>query len=135
VRYDLQFRRLAVIAAGGMLGASARYGIARLLPPARGEFPWATFWTNVSGSFLLGLFLIVSFERLPSRHHLRLFVATGILGAFTTMSTYVVESALLVKDGHAWTATLYAVGSLGAGLGLAYAGMLTGRRLARSEEL
>jgi len=119
---------LAVIALGGMVGASARYGVARWLPTDPGRFPWATFWTNLSGSFLLGLLLVLVIERLPPTRYLRPFVATGILGAFTTMSTYEVETALLLKDGHAATALLYGVGSLAAGLALAAAGIRVGRR-------
>jgi CrcB protein len=122
---------LAVVALGGMLGASARYGIARSLPTRAGHFPWATFWTNVSGSFLLGLLLVVIRERLPSGRYLRPFAATGILGAFTTMSTYQVENALLLKDGHVATALAYGLGSLAAGLALAYAGMAAGRAATR----
>jgi len=118
---------LAVIALGGMLGASARYGVAQWLPTRPGRFPWATFWTNMSGSFLLGLLLVLLLERFPPTRLVRPFLATGILGAFTTMSTYEVETALLVKNGHLLTATIYGVGSLVAGLALAYAGILTGR--------
>lgn len=118
---------LAVIAMGGMLGASARYGIAQWLPTRPDEFPWATFWTNMSGSFLLGLFLVLLLERFPPTRLVRPFVATGILGAFTTMSTYEVETALLIKDGHALTALAYGIGSLGVGIALAYAGVLAGR--------
>jgi CrcB protein len=124
---------LAVISLGGMLGSSARYGIARLIPTAEGGFPWATFWTNLSGSFLLGLFLIVILERLPHSRYLRPFVATGIIGAYTTMSTYLVETALLVKDGHASTGLLYGIGSLVAGLVLAYAGIRAGRLIPRRD--
>jgi CrcB protein len=119
---------LAAVAAGGMVGASARHALAEWLPAAPGRFPWATFWTNLSGSFLLGLFLVLLLERLPPTRHLRPFVATGVFGAFTTMSTYQVETALLVRDGHPLTAALYAVGSLAAGVVLAYAGMRAARR-------
>jgi CrcB protein len=118
---------LAAIGLGGMLGASARYGMARWLPTAPGGFPWATFWTNLSGSFLLGFLLVVLLERFPPTKLLRPFLATGILGAFTTMSTYLVETALLIKDGHPSTGLLYALGSLIAGLVLAYAGIHAGR--------
>jgi CrcB protein len=118
---------LAVIALGGMLGASARYGIVRWLPTSAGGFPWATFLTNVFGSFLLGFLLVLLLERFPSSRLVRPFVATGILGAFTTMSTYEVETALLVKDGHAATAVVYAFGSLAVGIALAYAGIVAGR--------
>lgn len=118
---------LAVVAAGGMLGASARYGIARWLPVEPGRFPWATFWTNLAGSFLLGLLLVVLLERFPPGRYARPFLATGIIGAFTTMSTYQVETALLIKDGRTLTAVAYGVGSLLAGLALAFAGIVAGR--------
>ena len=119
---------LAAISVGGMLGASARYGIARLLPTASHGFPWATFWTNLSGSFALGLLLVVLLERFPPTRLVRPFLATGILGAFSTMSTLQVETALLLKDGHLATGVVYGLGSLAAGLGLAYLGILVGRR-------
>lgn len=120
-------RVLAVIALGGMIGASARYGLARWVPTRPGHFPWSTFWTNVSGSFLLGVLLILVLERLRATTYLRPFAATGILGAFTTMSTYQVETALLLKDGHLLTAAAYGLGSPVAGIVLAYAGMRAAR--------
>jgi len=123
---------LAVIAAGGMLGASARYGIGELIPTGPDEFPWATFWTNLSGSFVLGLLLTVLLGRFPPTRLVRPFLATGVLGAFTTMSTYQVETALLIKDGHAMTGVTYGLGSLIAGVALASAGMIAGRLLART---
>lgn len=152
---------LAAISLGGMIGATVRYGLAQWLPTRSGRFPWATFWTNVSGSFLLGLLLVVILDRLPSTRPpataeavsrrsapvgdvdrpagsilrlVRPFAATGILGAFTTMSTFEVETALLLKDGHALTAVVYLGTGLTAGLALAYAGILTGRRLTRRTE-
>ncbi|HEV7760689.1 MAG TPA: CrcB family protein [Acidimicrobiales bacterium] len=118
---------LVAIAAGGMVGASARYGIARWLPVESGRFPWATFWTNLSGSFVLGVVLVLVLERFPPTRYVRPFAATGVIGAFTTMSTYEVETALLLKDGHPLTAVTYALGSLVAGLALAYAGIRAGR--------
>ncbi len=121
---------LAAIALGGMLGASARYGMAEWLPTRPGGFPWATFWTNVSGSFLLGLLLVLLLERFPATRLVRPFVATGLLGAFTTMSSYQIETALLIKDGHALTGIVYGLASLAAGVALAYAGILAGRRSA-----
>src|SRR5581483_852601 len=70
-------RRLAAIAAGGMLGAAARYGLTRAIGT-----PWATFWINVVGSFVLGALVLV----VVSRPLLRPFLATGVIGAFTTFS-------------------------------------------------
>ncbi|HEX6658941.1 MAG TPA: CrcB family protein [Ilumatobacter sp.] len=118
---------LAVIAVGGMAGATARFKLAEALPAAPDQFPWATFWTNLSGSFLLGFLLVALLERFPPTRYLRPFLATGILGAYTTMSTYLVETAVLIKDGHAATGLVYGVGSLVAGLLLGYAGVVAAR--------
>lgn len=118
---------LAVIAIGGMLGATARFKLSEALHTTADRFPWATFWTNLSGSFLLGFLLVVLLERFPPTRYLRPFLATGILGAYTTMSTYTVETALLFKDGHAATAMLYGLGSVVVGVFLAYAGIATAR--------
>lgn len=118
---------LAVIALGGMCGAAARYGVTQLLPTPAGRFPWATFVENLAGSFLLGLLLVLLLERFPPSRYLRPFLATGVLGSFTTMSTYQLETALLIKDGHPLTGALYGLGSLAAGLAVAYAGIRAGR--------
>lgn len=118
---------LAVIALGGMAGSAARYGVGRAIPAAPGRFPWATFWTNLSGSLVLGFLLVVLLERFPPTRYLRPFVATGILGAYTTMSTYLVETAVLLKDGHVATGLMYGLGSLAAGTFLAYAGIVAAR--------
>jgi CrcB protein len=118
---------LAVIAIGGMIGATARYGIARWLSVESGRFPWATFWTNLSGSFVLGFVLVVLVERFPAARLVRVFVATGIIGAFTTMSTFAVETALLVDDGKASTAAVYVTASVIGGITLAVAGIALAR--------
>ena len=118
---------LAVIALGGIVGATARFEVAEALPTAPGHFPWATFWTNLSGSLLLGFLLILIIERARPTRYLRPFLATGVIGAYTTMSTYAVETAVLIKDGHAAVGLTYGIGSLAAGLFLAYAGMVAAR--------
>jgi fluoride exporter len=120
---------LAAIAVGGALGASARYGLSRSWPSHGGGFPWATFWTNVSGSFVLGLFLVIVVERTRPHRLLRPFFATGFLGAYTTFSTFAVETDVLLRDGHAATAAGYAFASLAVGLAAAWLGMVGARRL------
>src|SRR3954470_7587371 len=92
---------LAVIAVGGMIGASARYGVAQLLPARPGAFPWPTFWTNLSGSLVLGVLFVVLTERRQRAGYARPFLTTGILGAYTTFSTFAVEADVLARDGHA----------------------------------
>ena len=120
---------LVAIAAGGALGAPARYEVAQLVHVATGRFPWATFWTNLSGSFALGFFLILVIDRFPPSRHLRPFFATGFLGAFTTFSTLAVETDLLIKDGHAAIGVAYALGSLVAGFTAVWAGIMLARRV------
>ena len=115
---------LAAVALGGALGAPARYGISVAVQVAPGTFPWGTFWTNVSGSLALGLFLALVLERFPPSRYLRPFVATGFLGAYTTYSTFAVETDLLVKNGHLGIALIYVVASFGAGLTAAWIGAL-----------
>jgi fluoride exporter len=120
-------RVLAAVALGAMPGALARYGLSQLVPAAPGSFPWATFWTNVSGSLALGLLLVVLIQRFPLTRHPQAFAGTGFLGAYTTFSTFGVETDLLVKDGHAATAAAYVVASLAAGIGAAWLGVGLGR--------
>jgi CrcB protein len=118
---------IGAIAIGGALGASARYGVAQLVAVSPDSFPWATFWTNITGSFALGVVLALVLERFPPSRYARAFAATGFLGAYTTYSTFAVETDLLVKDGHAVTAMVYAVASLVAGFGAVWLGMWLAR--------
>jgi CrcB protein len=127
-------RVLAAIALGAMPGALARYGLSQLIPLTPGSFPWATFWTNVSGSLALGLLVVVLIARFPLTRHARAFAGTGFLGAYTTFSTFGVETDLLIKDGHAATAAAYVVASLAAGIGAAWLGMSLGRHAAGRTE-
>jgi CrcB protein len=126
VRYDV----LAVIALGGVVGASGRYAIADLVPTGTDGFPTATFLTNVAGSFLLGLVAVLAVERLPPGRYLRPFVATGVLGAFTTFSTFAVESVVLVDHGRPTLAVVYVVSTVVVGLAAAWCGVAAARVLA-----
>jgi len=117
----------AAIAVGGALGASARYGMAQLITVPPDSFPWATFWTNVTGSLALGVVLGLVLERFPSSRYARAFAATGFLGAYTTYSTFAVETDLLVKDGHAGIAVAYVIASFVAGFAAVFVGMWLAR--------
>ena len=125
-----QLAVLLVIALGGALGTLLRYGVSRWIHVANDGFPWATFWTNISGAFVLGVFAAVMIERFPARRYPRPFFAIGFLGAFTTFSTMAVETVTLVKDGHAVLGIGYSGISVAAGLAVAYAGVVAGRRSA-----
>ena len=120
---------VAVVALGGALGAAARYGVNQAVPTAEGGFPWATFWINTSGSLMLGLFLVIVLERLATTRYVGPFFGSGFVGAFTTFSTFSVETDLLIKDGHAMTAVAYVASTLIVGLSCAWVGIVAGRRL------
>ena len=121
--------RAVVIAAGGAVGASLRYGLGRAFPVDAGGFPTTTLAVNVVGSFVLGLVLVLLVERLRPIRHLRSFVAIGLLGAFTTYSTFAVESVTLLDDGHVGAAVGYVVASVVLGLAAAVVGGFLARRV------
>jgi CrcB protein len=81
---------IAVIAVGGVLGAEARYGLSRAITHPAGALPWSTVTVNLVGSFLLGL-LIAGIDARGAHRLLRPFVGVGILGGFTTFSTFAVD--------------------------------------------
>ena len=122
-----QHRVLAAVAAGGALGALARAGVARLFAPAGTGVDAATVLTNLIGCALLGA---LTAHLATGRHHplLRPFAATGLLGGFTTFSTYAVHGRALVAGGHPWVALVEGVVSVAGGLGAAWAGSRAVRR-------
>ena len=98
---------LAAVGAGGFLGALGRYELGVAWPTPAGHFPWTTFTINVSGAFALGLVLTLLLERVGPTRYVRPFFCVGVLGAWTTMSTFAVEGDLLVKSGRAAMAIVY----------------------------
>ncbi len=107
---------LAVIAAGGVVGSLARWGIASALPHHGTAYPWATFWENVTGCLLLGVLMWFVVEVWIVGRYVRPFLGIGVLGGYTTFSTFSVETVGLLRDGAAVTAGVYVVASLLAGL-------------------
>ncbi|MEU4255415.1 MULTISPECIES: FluC/FEX family fluoride channel [Streptomyces] len=107
---------LGAVAVGGALGAGARYGVALALPTAPGAFPWATLWTNVAGCALMGVFMAVLDEARHPHRLLRPLVGTGMLGGFTTFSTYALDIRTLLEQGRAVPAAVYLAGTLLAAL-------------------
>jgi CrcB protein len=98
---------VAVIAVGGALGAVARQLIAEALPEAPSGFPFGTFVVNLSGCLLIGL-LMVSIVEVRRPHRLiRPFVGVGLLGGYTTFSTYAVETQRLIQAGDPRMAFAY----------------------------
>ena len=120
--------RWLAVGAGGFVGAIARYGASLVV--ARfwsGDFPLATFLINVSGSFVLGLFSTLAGERLSISPTWRLFFATGLVGAYTTFSTFEYETQRLTEQAAYWWAALNLVASVSVG----FAAVRLGVALAR----
>ncbi|MFO7261852.1 MAG: fluoride efflux transporter CrcB [bacterium] len=117
------------IALGGALGAVARYVLGSWIHSWAGPgFPWGTFAINATGSLLIGL----SLHCLNTTHaapELRAFVTTGLLGAFTTFSTFTYEAIMLLQEGAWARAAAYTLGSLAIGLLAAGSGLYIGERL------
>jgi CrcB protein len=118
---------LPAIALGGMVGASARHGADLLWPTSRGEIPWATLGVNVVGGLLLGVLMVLVVEA-RGRHPLwRPFAGVGVLGGFTTFSTYVVETDALLRDGRPGLAFAYLAGTLVLALSAVTVGLVATR--------
>ncbi|MBV2152651.1 fluoride efflux transporter CrcB [Kitasatospora sp. SUK 42] len=90
---------VAVVAVGGAVGAVARYAAGLVQPTGATAFPWTTLLVNVVGCAVIGVFLVAITEGRPAHPLLRPFFGTGVLGGFTTFSTYAVDiRRLLVAD-------------------------------------
>jgi CrcB protein len=118
------------VALGGALGASARWGIDRLIEQrTESLFPWATFAINLSGCFLIGVIT----EALVDRHHLpawiRVGLVVGVIGGYTTFSTFAQESLQLVDAHDLAVAAAYVGGSVVLGILAVFAGEHLGRVL------
>jgi CrcB protein len=114
-----------IVFLGGGLGAALRHGInilsARLLGAA---FPYATLFENVSGSLVMGLLAgYFAFRSGEVPQQWRLFLTTGILGGYTTFSTFSLDTALLYERGELGLAALYIVGSVALSIGGLFAGL------------
>ncbi|MFN8733424.1 MAG: fluoride efflux transporter CrcB [Hyphomonadaceae bacterium] len=116
---------------GGGLGAVARWAFgmtaARWLGTA---WPWGTFGVNVLGSFVMGIAMATLMRggaMTGGAENWRLFLATGILGGFTTFSAFSLESARMIEAGHWSQAGLYGLTSVGISIAALFAGMALGR--------
>ncbi len=120
---------LAPVFVGGALGATARVAFSAAFPIEPGSLPWPTMLENVLGAFLLALLATLLLRRSDADRRLRLLLGTGLLGSFTTYSTFAVELHLLFAASAPLVAVVYGAASLLAGLGAALAGVLLARRL------
>lgn len=117
-------------ALGGALGALARWGLGVALPSPAGGWPIATLVVNLTGCLLIGVLLAVLAARAPARPWLRPFLATGVLGGYTTYSTFAVDVVRLA-DAGAWSTALgHVLASVIGGVLAVAAGVWLGRSAA-----
>lgn len=115
------------LAAGGFAGTLLRYWLGEAIPTLAGGFPLGILCINLVGCFALGYLFAATPGRWSIPPQVRLGLGTGVMGAFTTFSTFSVQSASLIRSGHSLTAGLYIVTSICGGLLLAFAGARLGR--------
>ena len=122
--------QILAIAGGGALGALGRFwvstGVYRLLGR---DFPWGTLAVNTLGSFLMGLLFVLFIERLAVGSEARAAVLVGFLGAFTTFSTFSVETLALIEEGYLARAFLNMGISVSVCLLACWVGLVLGRSL------
>jgi CrcB protein len=120
----------AAVAGGGAVGALARHAVSaaalRLFGPG---FPWGTLIVNAAGSFAMGLLVVWLAGREPNPTALRAFLAIGVLGAFTTFSTFSLELVMLYRERAFGLAALYLAASIFLSVGGLLAGLSAGRVL------
>lgn len=100
------------VGVGGGLGALARYYIAGAIQSATTSFPWGIFVVNITGGLLMGLIVEASALKLNLPPDLRAFLTVGILGGYTTFSTFSLDSVLLLQRGEYAQAAFYVIGSV-----------------------
>ncbi|WP_308198506.1 fluoride efflux transporter FluC [Actinomadura terrae] len=133
-RFELRrapWSTLGAISAGGIVGALSRYGLTDAFPYGPGDFPWPVFGINVGGCLLIGVLMVLITEVRRAHRLVRPFLGVGVLGGFTTFSTYVVDIQRAVDAEAAGTALGYLAATLVAALAATAAGLRLTRALAR----
>jgi CrcB protein len=123
--------RILAVAAGGAVGAVARYTVSSSLAASlRSGFPWGTFFVNAAGCLVIGI-LMSGATRLVHHPNLQALLVTGFLGSLTTFSTFSLETILLIEARSYWAAAGNVVLSLVVGLAAVLAGGAIARAIAR----
>lgn len=109
---DPNFRSPLAIALGAIPGALSRYYLTLFFARLLGEnFPYGTFFINITGSFLMGFLVTLALERSLVSPDLRLCLAVGFLGSYTTFSTYSLDTTIMIKNYYYIKALFYGLGS------------------------
>ncbi|MCW2900065.1 MAG: crcB [Streptosporangiaceae bacterium] len=123
---------LVVISAGGVIGALARYGLSAAFPHGPAAFAWATLAVNAAGCLLIGILMVAVTEVWETHRLIRPFLGVGVLGGFTTFSTYIVDIQQALAAGAARTALAYLAGTAAAALTAVHLGVRVARLVTRS---
>ena len=127
----MQWGVLLAVAMGGALGSLLRYFVASAIQsPASAGFPWGIFLVNVTGGFAMGVIVELSALKLHLTPELRAFLTVGILGGYTTFSTFSLDSALLIQRGAYGAAAAYIGGSTILSIAALFGGLWRVRTLA-----
>ncbi|GAK70905.1 putative fluoride ion transporter CrcB [Agrobacterium rubi TR3 = NBRC 13261] len=121
---------IALVAIGGAIGSVARYLVGVLGTRLAGpNFPWGTITVNIVGAFLIGLMVEVVARRFDASAEMRVFIVTGVIGGFTTWSSFTLDAVVLFERGEMGLAALYLGGSLILSFAAIFAGLALGRSL------
>jgi CrcB protein len=120
---------VAVVALGGGIGAAVRYGASLHWPVATDGFPWTTLCVNMVGCAVIGVFMVIISDVWAAHRLVRPFFGTGVLGGFTTFSTYAVDIQRLVDAGEARSALAYLAATLLAALAAVWLAVTATRRV------
>ncbi|MFJ5811943.1 fluoride efflux transporter CrcB [Streptomyces sp. NPDC093093] len=124
-----QWPVVAVVALGGAAGATARYGASVIWPTSAGGFPWTTLAVNTMGCAVIGVFMVVITQLWSAHRLVRPFFGTGVLGGFTTFSTYAVDVQKLLAGGRTGAGLVYLVLTVVAALAAVCGGAWATRRM------
>lgn len=120
---------LLLVAIGGALGSMTRYGAASAVNRlAQSSFPWGTLAVNIAGSFLIGLVMVLLMKAGEWRESSRLLLVTGVLGGFTTFSSFSWETWKLIEDGRLVMAMTNIIASAGICLVATVAGAMLAKQ-------
>ncbi|MES2295297.1 MAG: fluoride efflux transporter CrcB [Pseudomonadota bacterium] len=126
----MNYAVMAAVAVGGAIGSVARYLMAGFVQAAAWEgFPYGIFVVNVSGGFIMGLLVELMALKWNVSLEMRAFLTTGIMGGYTTFSTFSLDSALLIQRGSYASAAAYIVGSAVLSILALFAGLWAVRTL------
>jgi CrcB protein len=119
---------LAALSGGGVIGSLGRYAVGLALPHTAGAFAWSTLLVNVTGSFAMGVLVVWVLSMDRPHPLLRPFLGVGVLGGWTTFSSFTLDARTMVTAGHGLLAASYVVGSFVVGLVAVGLGVTLGER-------